>query len=381
MFVTSASFNDVLRWTLAIGLLVLLAGASPSVGSGAAPAAPASTGVADPVPFEDLFTPVRSIRIEGTEDHPLFDLRDIAVQGDTLFVLDKQGATLSAFRLDGTLLYQVGRPGRGPGELTNPERVELISDDRLVVLEGPPNSRLQTFSARDGQLLNVFTEGVHVRSSTRDAYVDVRQGTPHLVSSTSAPCGSEDALCVVQEHDLHSGALVRRFAPRRIVDPALRHITPYLMGRDASGRTYVAHSVGASVAIFDQEGAFRNRFSISQSPTFRPLDASSLPDRQLSDALAPLSYSIIHHLAVVDGDIVLDHYFKTPEGMEGYYVSVFGSDGRHIGSTSALPTPPNDGVGLLLETRGNRFFYYTMDSESELGSYTIYEYRYTGVPK
>lgn len=374
-------------------LLVLLPAVSPEPASSPAPA---SVQVDDRTPFEDLFTHVRSIPIEGTEEHPVFDLRDIAVQGDTMFVLDQQGATLSAFRLDGTFLYQVGRPGRGPGEFTNPDRVEPLSDGQLAILESYPNNRIQTLSSRTGQPLDTITDRVNVHPDTPGAYVEIHDGAPHLISSTSVPCtedGSEatrnennqwNRLCVVQEHNLNSGTLVRRFATRKTVNPEFRRMSPYPMGRDQAGQTYVAHIVGSSVAVFERDGTFLRRFSLDSAPTFRVLEdppPSSIMGQQLFEEMRNHEHSIVNHLSVVGQDVVLDHAYKTSEGINEFYFSIFGTDGGHKASTPVRAEHPNERVGLLRDVQGDRFYFQETDLDSELGSYVIHEYRYTGVPE
>lgn len=50
-----------------------------------------------------------------------------------VFVLEQRSSEVRAFAIDGSHLFTVGRPGRGPGELTNPLSITFTGDGSLLV--------------------------------------------------------------------------------------------------------------------------------------------------------------------------------------------------------------------------------------------------------
>lgn len=331
-----------------------------------------SSAVNDSTAFTDLFSHVRSIPIQGTDKHPVFDLVDLAVRDSLIVVLDQQSATVTAYNLNGEFLYQTGRPGGGPGEFTNPVWVGFDARGRIVILEGMGNHRIQFLSPEDGRSLELLTSDIIVPPYSK-AHIEGEIGAQRIIFYTGALCtDGTDERCVVQEHDLSTGELIRRFAPADEVNPEARSI-PWIVGRGDEGRTYVSHINGPNIVVYQRGGTYLHQFAIDQVPDFHPLEQASLPEsrREVYDALEGKKYSKIRSVSSVGDDIVVDHLYANNQTNTSKYISVFDQNGTHQVTTS---------VGYLLRTvQGDRFFFVEEKPESETGSYVIHEYRYEGL--
>lgn len=77
---------------------------------------------------------------------------------DNLYVLDGGNQRVLVFDASGRFVRQIGKQGGGPGEFQFPSRVAVLSDDRLVVLEGRghsvfrPDGTFEKFHAAGGGL-------------------------------------------------------------------------------------------------------------------------------------------------------------------------------------------------------------------------------------
>jgi len=115
------------------------------------------TFTADGPDFDDLFERVRSIEIRGTSEHPIFNVRGMAVHYERIALIDRNSHTLTILSKDGEILYQVGGRGEGPGDLTAPDWVGFDALGRIVVKEWHGNHRVQLFEAENGQSVDVFS--------------------------------------------------------------------------------------------------------------------------------------------------------------------------------------------------------------------------------
>ena len=310
-----------------------------------------SKSATDTLSFKEAFTHVQSISLEGTNESPLFDLTDIAVRDSLIAALDRQSATLTTFTAEGDIRYQVGGPGRGPGRFTNPYWVGFNRDDRIVVLEGSGNSRIQILSAENGESLAVLTEDIFVVPQSNGRIVQ-KEGRHHIVFVTAAECKRNGgARCVLQEHSLSSDEMIRRFAPQNEVAPHAVGM-PWIMGRDQNGQSYVAHTSGHEIAVYDSTGTFIQRFDISDAPHFYPLDQASLPDdhRKAFKELRNKEYSQIRSISVAQGDLLVNHLHDTNQPEDPpTYITVFDSTG-HIKASLRVPDT------LLLRTVNENHF-------------------------
>jgi hypothetical protein len=74
---------------------------------------------------------------------------------DNLYVLDGGNQRVLVFDASGRFVRQIGKQGGGPGEFQFPSRVAVLSDDRLVVLEGRGHSVFRP----DGTFENFYAAG------------------------------------------------------------------------------------------------------------------------------------------------------------------------------------------------------------------------------
>lgn len=321
------------------------------------------------VDFENLFVHVRSIPIRGTDARPIFELSDVAVRDSMVVVLDQQSATLSGFTLDGKFLYQVGRPGQGPGEFTNPVWVGFDARGRVAVLESMSNHRIQVLDPDTGSPLDVIAEDILVPPFS-NAFIEGEVGAQRILFHTVASCGDGTGnRCLIQEHDLSSKKVIRRFAPAHEVNPEARSL-PWIVGRDEAGRTYVSHVWGPDVVVHGADGTLLQRIDVRQASTFFPLEQSALPAsrRAVFDALEGRAYSKIRSLTPAGQDLVVDHLYAAEEADTRKYLSVFRREGAYRASVSA--------PYLLRAVQGARLFFVEEDAGSDVGSYVIHEYRY-----
>ena len=85
--------------------------------------------------------------LDGDLEYLLGDVTSLAVGPDgTIYLVDGQVNELRAYDADGTYLRTLAREGQGPGELSQPTALAVLSDGRIVVRD-PGNTRLQVFSA------------------------------------------------------------------------------------------------------------------------------------------------------------------------------------------------------------------------------------------
>jgi len=328
----------------------------------------------DTTSFEALFSHVQSISIRGTSENPIFQFSDLAVRDSLIAVLDQGSATITVFNRKGDLLYQTGRPGRGPGELTNPSWIGFDSQGRIVVLEGLANHRIQLFSPENGRSIKVISEDVLVAPNSDDAYIESRPNDQHIIFATEVPCAENPrSRCLVQEHSLSSGKMVRRFATQEEVEPEARSI-PWILGRGAGGRSYVAHNSGSHIAVYEPDGTFLRRVDLGQSPVYYPLHHASVPKNidKAFETLQNRKYSKIRHISVIDETIIVNHLYKN--GVDNPHFISISEDGKHIISTSEL----DDKNKKVYKSNNNRFLFVETDKSSDFGLYSIHEYRYRG---
>lgn len=97
--------------------------------------------------------PEVSIGKESGDSTYLFGgISALAVAPDgTIYVLDRQAMVIRAYGADGRYQRTIGRRGGGPGELSQPDGMVVLSDGRILVHD-PGNGRIQVY-APDGSPL------------------------------------------------------------------------------------------------------------------------------------------------------------------------------------------------------------------------------------
>jgi len=84
---------------------------------------------------------------------------DIAVASDgSVFVSNTTRHTVFKFDASGNFVKVIGRPGQGPGDLTNPGRLSILDDKYLIVGELATSRRVSVFDL-DGTFVKVVATG------------------------------------------------------------------------------------------------------------------------------------------------------------------------------------------------------------------------------
>lgn len=98
------------------------------------------------IPVGIVLTRVSSIGVlEGDSARTFGDVTDVAAdRAGNLYVLDAAARRVRVFTRDGAFLAELGRAGRGPGELLGPAALAIDSADRLYVLDAM-SQRLEVF--------------------------------------------------------------------------------------------------------------------------------------------------------------------------------------------------------------------------------------------
>jgi hypothetical protein len=97
-----------------------------------------------------------SIGVEAGPDELMFgEIAWVYEAGETIYVIDPQVPAVRTFDLDGNFLGNLGGPGQGPGEYTDPFRLVAAPDGRLF-LSQPRVARIDVYAA-DGTPLDMWT--------------------------------------------------------------------------------------------------------------------------------------------------------------------------------------------------------------------------------
>jgi len=96
-----------------------------------------------------------SIGVEEGDDPYMFAFISSVWPGDDLIIVaDYRLPAVRAFDLEGNFLFDVGRPGQGPGEYEGPMAAAVLPDGRIAVVEG---TKVHLY-AHDGEYLEQWTE-------------------------------------------------------------------------------------------------------------------------------------------------------------------------------------------------------------------------------
>jgi len=90
--------------------------------------------------------------LDGDDAYVFGDVRSLAADDERIYVLDRMANTVRVYDLDGRHLFNVGRPGDGPGEFRRPWALGLADGGRLLVRD-ISQSRMHEFSVDAGELV------------------------------------------------------------------------------------------------------------------------------------------------------------------------------------------------------------------------------------
>ena len=324
--------------------------------------------------FDDLFSHERSVAIEGTDEHPIFEITSLAANEEVIVLVDRTIPALSGLNEQGEVLYQVGQDGEGPGDFRNPAWVGFDQQGRVASMENISRPRFQFFSPEDGEHLDVMSSNIMVTGN--QAFFEGEAEDQRVTFPTRATCPDRDEQqCVIEQHAVETGDVTARFAAIDELDENLRGL-PWVLGRDEHGYSYVTHENGGPlVGVFDSRGQLAQKIEIDDSPALEILEYSTMPMDDVRDfwgEITSRTFSNFYSIEVHDGHIVLDHEWNGGENDGDRHLSIFSTEGEFI-----TATPPID---YELHYRdGDRFFFVeNVDPRSELGKYKVHEYRYQG---
>lgn len=172
----------------------------------------------------------------------------------------------------------------------------------------------------------------------------------------------------MQEQDLE-GEVLRRYAPEREIQPDFRGL-PFIAGRDASGRMYLAHRTGNRVAVYDAAGRLERVIDLKPSPDVVPLDMAALPDDAFERVKVKdeLKYTLVRNIYPVGDHVVIDFWRANFPGDEPRVViNVFDREGRLLYHGIEHERGITQGAG-------ERFYIVTQDEAYDFGRYEIREY-------
>lgn len=117
----------------------------------------------------DRPTVERELDIGSAEGEPEYQFGQIAgldVTDDAVYVFDQQSRTVRVFSHDGQFLRQMGRPGSGPGELSQAAVGVLVGPGDTVFVPDIMQQRMTRYTSTGepaGSFSIPFTEGISVR--------------------------------------------------------------------------------------------------------------------------------------------------------------------------------------------------------------------------
>ncbi|QXD16773.1 hypothetical protein GQ464_007500 [Rhodocaloribacter litoris] len=321
-----------------------------------------------PATFDEVFALQRTTVLEGSAEEPLFDMGHFAVSEDHFVIPDPQNHRVLRFRHDGTFVDAWGRNGQGPGEFTEPDWVGLDRQGRIFVRENTPNFRVQFFDAA-GQYLDTFP--LYTFGPLTQSFLVEEAGAVRFVTVTHVYCDEErreQGFCTVQEQDLE-GEVLRRYAPEREIQPDFKGL-PFIAGRDASGRMYLAHRTGNRVAVYDAAGRLERVIDLKPSPDVVPLDMAALPRDPVKSARQSdkMKYTLVRNIYPVGDYVVIDFWRANfPGDGPRVVINVFDREGRLLYHGIEHERGITQGAG-------ERFYIVTQDEAYDFGRYEIREY-------
>ena len=90
--------------------------------------------------------------LEGEDEYVFGRVASVATDGRHIYVLDRMATIVRVYDLSGEHLFDIGRPGDGPGEFRRPWVLGLTAERRLIVRD-IGQARIHEFSADNGELL------------------------------------------------------------------------------------------------------------------------------------------------------------------------------------------------------------------------------------
>ncbi len=312
----------------------------------------------------------------GTDDVYLIGfIEDITCDGERIYILDAAVPLVRAYDLEGHYLFDIGRPGHGPGEYANPRRVAVhpltgrifIRDgtmSRINIYEpdGKPDDHWQLFSQGSLGIPFFFTpDGVLFTGAILNPGVPVQEWRLGMISWDAA--GAAGDTLARPDYDFEPWIIVARgehgsntnrvpFSPQivwntspdRIIVSGVSSHYRFEIRRPDGTMTVVEHS-GELVPVQPEEARWHEQARIANLrrtqpgwawngppiPDHKPAYEELYPDRSGRIWVLRSGPGIIHEDGVRDplagGSFWLDPYWT-----DSWLLDVFDTDGRFLGS-------------------------------------------------
>jgi hypothetical protein len=196
---------------------------------------------------------------------PLGVVQDVAVgSSGVVYFLDTTSRNIRRITLSGELLSPMGRPGTGPGDLSQPLRMAVLSDDRCVVIED--FSKHATCFTADGDACEPWDISSILRGYASTIFLRAAAG-PHgelIIAAVSNKRRAATPDASLEE--LGTSAWVQRLRPGKD-DPEKLFATvaeasdSNVVSIPADRRTYVIHcwdiNAAGEILYADPSGEYR----------------------------------------------------------------------------------------------------------------------------
>lgn len=192
------------------------------------------------------------------------DVVDMAVSGDTIYVLDSFDYSVKVFSRDGDYLFRFGRKGEGPGEFIDPFDIEV--ENGLTMVADPGRGRAINLFTPSGE----FIEWIEVETTRTQTAFDVYDNRLYIL--TPAIRFPEREGWNILTVATHSGEVLSkgcRLDPRYIASArrnGIIHRNQYGKVRTFNGRVYCSQTISPVIQVMDSLGLHVD--SIAVAPPF-----------------------------------------------------------------------------------------------------------------
>lgn len=316
---------------------------------------------------EPSFEQVHQIIYTGTEENPIYSIRDLLVVEDKYLVLDKVQNKVFFLNENGEISRIIGREGRGPSEFLSPEDLIYESDSTFFVLDGFGNFRVQNFSM-NGELIRTFPVTSY-GPFTNSHFVEV-DNQPHLFVTTVSMCKDLPGKnCIIDAVDLN-GKVTFSMGVTDELHP--HHLGIPFFSAVKGDTVFIVNVYGSDIHLFNLKGESINKFNLSRSSNVQLLDLSSMPTdlRQQLNELQERSYTSISGLFVMTDYIAIENIRRgdIAKNSSTRFLDIWDYDGNLV--YSGL-----NGMGQLYEVSNGNFYFAELNSDNEFGELTISFYQ------